>query len=73
MFPPENPHTPINHCVRSHWCHSFRNCPQRARVLIIKIDRRDGMQLQCRNVDNVEEEGNRNFGDAREGKAFKGG
>ena len=31
------------------------------------------MQLQCRKVDNVEEEGNRHFLDAPEGKGFEGG
>ena len=31
------------------------------------------MQLQCHNVDNLEEEGNRQFGDAPEVKGFKGG
>ena len=31
------------------------------------------MQLQCRKVDNVEEESNRYFNDAREGKGFESG
>ena len=35
--------------------------------------RRKGKQLQCRKVDNVEEEGNRHFNGVCEGKGFKGG
>ena len=42
-------------------------------VLVTKIDRRDGMQLQCCKVSNVEEEVNRHFSNAHEGKGFKGG
>ena len=35
--------------------------------------RKNGKQLQCRKVDNVEEERNQHFSDVCEGKGFKGG
>ena len=62
---------------RSHWCHSLRSCLcQRAWVLANFANSTaepEGMQLQFRKVDNVEEEGNRYFNDAREGKGFESG